>query len=144
MSVLFTHSEIGLKVLIPASSLMIVALALTPEMTTAVSVLVSALFFGVWNLYTARTARLVVMRETRAAIAPIADKLEQLAPVIQKIDHHVNSEKDRAQSELVQKDLQIRLQQELIEHLKHTAGLVAQAKVTTDIISQAAGKVTEP
>lgn len=124
-----------------AMSTFVIALALTPELTTAMSLVIAATLAGLVNLYVARTARLVALKEVAKMIAPVAAKIDAISPVVDRINTHVNSEKDRNTAELANRDMQIALQREMIDKMEKAALLLAQAKATVDLstaISQAA------
>lgn len=111
----------------PAGSVMVLAVSLTPEMTNALAILVAALFVGLVNLYMARTARLLAMKEIARVIAPVEQKIDAIIPVVAKIDGHVNSEKTRDAGVITAHKLEIALQREMIEEMRKAAALLAQA-----------------
>lgn len=112
----------------------VLAMSLTPEMTNALAILLAAIFVGVVNLYMARTQRLMAMREIAKAVAPIEQKVDNLGPVVAKIEGHVNSEKTRSEMEIANQKLQIELQRTMIEEMKKAAALLAQAQANRDIV----------
>lgn len=134
-----------LKVAMAAWAFPVFILALIPELTdapwTGVSVLVTAILFGLNNLYIARTARMALMKEVVKAIEPVATQVREMAPVLDRVDTHVNGEKSNAVHAAAAKDLEIRLKNEMLEEMRRAMALLAQAKATVDMagaISQAA------
>lgn len=109
---------------------------------SSVSILVAAVFVGLVNMYTARTARLVAISETHKAVAPIAAKVNEMSPVVNKIEAHVNSEKTRDQGIIASQNQQINLMRETIDEMRKERALLAQARVVAEAVTGTAAAAT--